>query len=210
MDKNNNSHVTYGSCCAGTCGASGDITGCRFSLCPMSDRYIELILGAVDKTDTSGVWSCTEAHSTLYRGRREQVLDALKACFIYAWQPDIHMTMEATFSRGCPGDTDGESYLAAAAPLPNEAATREIHFPVLCKISLYPMGVPNYMEYIAHVVNHAVDMGIYAGSAHYVTVLKCDVQQLFAYFEYVNAYCAGHLSHYVFEATLSVNSPSEK
>lgn len=209
MSENTKQHVTYGSCCAGTCGALGDITGCRFSLAPMSDRYIEIILGAVGKVDTSKVWARTEAHSTLYRGRREHVLDALKACFIHAWQPDIHMTMEATFSKGCPGDTDGESFLAEDSALVNEPAIKDVHFPVLCKISLYPMGVPNYMEYIAHVVNHAVDMGIYAGSTHYVTVLKCDVQQLFAYFEYVNTYCASRLSHYVFEATLSVNSPTE-
>ena len=71
------------------------------------------------------------------------------------------------------------------------------------------MGVTNYMEHIAHIVNYAIDKGIYAGSTHYVTVLECDIQELFDYFNYVNAYCAEQISHYVFEATLSVNSPTK-
>ncbi|MBT9777032.1 thiamine-binding protein [Clostridium sp. MCC353] len=209
MSETTQNHVTYGSCCAGTCGASKDITGCRFTLAPMSDRYIDIILGAIQKVDTSKVWANTEKHSTLYRGKRIHVLDAVKACFVHAYDPSVHMTMEATFSKGCPGDTDAESYLAEDDTLLNDAATRDIHFPVLCKISLYPMGVANYMEHIAHIVNYAIDQGIYAGSTHYVTVLECDIQKLFDYFNYVNAYCAEHISHYVFEATLSVNSPTK-
>lgn len=201
-------YVEYGSCCAGTCGASKDITGCRFSLSPMSDKYIEIILGAIGKVDTSKVWSKTERLSTIYRGKRAHVADAVKACFIHAWRPDVHMTMEMTFSKGCPGDTDAESYLAEDDTLLNAEGMKDIHFPVDCKISLYPMGVSNYMEYIANVVNHAVDLGIYAGSAHYVTVLKGDVHQLFDYFTWVNQYCGEELSHYVFEVTLSVNSPT--
>lgn len=201
-------YVQYGSCCAGSCGASKDITGCRFSLSPMSDRYVEIILGAIEQVDVSKVWGKTERLSTLYRGRREHVIDAVKACFVHAWQPDVHMTMEMTFSKGCPGDTDAESYLAEDTVLRNEPSMKEIHFPVDCKISLYPMGVSNYMEFIAHVVNHAVDLGIYAGSTHYVTVLKGDVHALFDYFAWVNEYCANELSHYVLEATLSVNSPT--
>lgn len=209
MSETNLSHVNYGSCCAGTCGASRDITGCRFTLAPMSDRYIDIILGAVQKVDTSKVWANTEKHSTLYRGKRVHVLDAVKACFIHAYDPNVHMTMETTFSKGCPGDTDAESYLAEDDTPVNAPSIDGVHFPVLCKISLYPMGVSNYMEHIAHIVNYAIDKGIYSGSTHYVTVLECDVSDLFDYFDYVNTYCADNLSHYVFEATLSVNSPTK-
>lgn len=201
-------YVEYGSCCAGTCGASKDITGCRFSLSPMSDNYVDIILGAIAKVDTGKVWSNTERLSSLYRGRREHVIDAVKACFVHAWKKDVHMTMEMTFSKGCPGDTDAESYMAEDTSLLNAESTKDIHFPVDCKISLYPMGVTNYMEYIANVVNKAVDLDIYAGSSHYVTVLKGDVHELFHYFDWVNEYCANELSHYVFEVTLSVNSPT--
>ena len=37
------------------------IAGCRFTLYPMSDNYIEIILGSLEKTNTSAVWSETDA-----------------------------------------------------------------------------------------------------------------------------------------------------
>ena len=207
-------YVTYGQSCGcggcgcGATGAARQITGCRFSLSPMCDNYIDVILGAIAKVDTSKVWSMTDKLSTVYRGRQIHVEDAVKACFVHAWHKDVHMTMEMTFSKGCPGDTEAESLLAEDDVLINEPGMKDIHFPVNCKISLYPMGVTNYMEHIAHVVNHAIDLGIYEKSSHYCTILSCDVQQLFDYIHYVNHYCGRELSHYIFEVTLSVNSPT--
>ena len=208
-------YVTYGQKgqCGCGCGCGSDlpaITGCRFSLSPMTDRFAEIILDAVKAKKTDKVWQETGKLSTIYRGRQIHVEDAVKACFIHAWRKDVHMTMEATFSRGCPGDIAGDSFLAEDEVLLNEPAIRNIHFPVACKIALYPMGIPNYMEYIAEVVNHAIDLGIYEKSAHYCTVLSCDVQELFDYIHYVNTYCAEHLSHYIFEVTISVNSPTKE
>ena len=109
MDKH---YVSYGSCCAGSCGASKDITGCRFSLSPMSDDFIDIILSSISKVDTSKIWSKTDRLSTIYRGKRCHVIDALKACFVYSYRKDVHSTMEITLSKGCPGDTDAESHLA--------------------------------------------------------------------------------------------------
>lgn len=208
-------YVTYGQSCGcldgcgcGASGASKAITGCRFSLSVMSDRFIEVILGAIEKVDTSKVWKMTDKLSTVYRGKQIHVEDAVKACFVHAFQKDVHMTMEMTFSKGCPGDTDADCMMAEDDVRVNDVAAGAIHFPVTCKIALYPMGIPNYMEYIATVVNHAIDLGIYDSSSHYCTVLSCDVQQLFDYIHYVNEYCGNKLSHYIFEVTVSVNSPT--
>ena len=93
MDKH---YVSYGSCPAGSCGASKDITGCRFSISPMSDDFINIILSSISKVDTSKLWSKTDKLSTIYRGKRCHVLDALKACFIYSYRKDVHSTMEIT------------------------------------------------------------------------------------------------------------------
>lgn len=205
MDKH---YVSYGSCPAGSCGASKDITGCRFSIYPMSDDFINIILSSISKVDTSKLWSKTDKLSTIYRGKRCHVLDALKACFIYSYRKDVHSTMEITLSKGCPGDTDAESHLADDDTLLNEGNISNVHFPVDSKIALYPMGVGNYMQYIADVVNKAIDLGIYDRSSHYATILKGDVQDLFSYFNWVAKYSEEHLSHYVFEITLSVNSPT--
>ncbi|MCC8052217.1 MAG: Ykof family thiamine-binding protein [Clostridiales bacterium] len=206
-------YVTYGQSCGCGCGCGGTeasraITGCRFSISPMCDDFINVILGAIGKVDTSKVWKMTDSLSTVYRGRQIHVEDAVKACFVHAYREGVHMTMEATFSKGCPGDTDADCLMAEDNVPVNEAAMKDIHFPVACKISLYPMGIPNYMEYIAAVVNHAIDLGIYEASSHYCTILRCDVQDLFSYIHYVNEYCGKNLSHYIFEVTLSVNSPT--
>ena len=206
----NKQYVTYGDCSCGSCGASKEITGCRFSLGVMSDAYIDIILGAIAKVETSNVWKMTDALSTVYRGKRAHVLDAVKACFVHAYKEDIHMTMEATISKGCPGDTDADAFLAMDDALVNEGNLRGIHCPVKCKISLYPLGVENYMKYIATVVNRAIDMGIYKESSHYATILEGDVQDIFDFFDQATAYCNKEISHYVLQATLNVNSPTEE
>ena len=79
------------------------ISGCRFTLYPMSDDYIEIILGALEKTDTSAVWSETDALSTVYRGKLPYVADAVQALFLNAYRSGVHMALEGQFSKGCPG-----------------------------------------------------------------------------------------------------------
>ena len=44
------------------------------------------------------------------------------------------------------------------------------------------MGIPNYMKYIADVVNHSIDLGLYEKSAHYCTILKGDINEIFDIF----------------------------
>lgn len=208
-------YVTYGQssgcgcgCGCATTGASRKITGCRFTLSVMSDRFIDVILGSLAKTNTDKVWKMTDKLSTVYRGRQNNVEDAVKACFMNAFTEGVHMTSEMTFSRGCPGDVDADSMMDVDDTPVNAPALADIHFPVNCKIALYPMGVEDYMHHIATVVNHAIDLGIYEKSSHYCTILSGDVHDLFDYFHYVNSYCSEHLSHYIFEVTLSVNSPT--
>ena len=82
MPEKKKKYVEYGCCCGSSCGRVGGpegITGCRFSLSPMSDAYVDIILEAVRQADVSKVYSLTDELSTVYRGRRQHVLDALKA-----------------------------------------------------------------------------------------------------------------------------------
>jgi len=207
MEKN--SHVTYGSALHCTADVrEKEITGCRFSLYPMTDQFVESILGAAAKVHDDNVWAESDKLSTVYRGKAIHVEDAAKAFFIHAYRPDLHMVMEMTYSKGCPGDEANETRIPESDILLNEPEIQDVHFPVTCKIALYPMGVADYMKSIAEVVNHAVDLGIYEKTAHYCTILSCDVQQLFSYIHYVNDYCGSSLSHYIFELTVSVNSPT--
>ena len=204
----NRDYTVYASCAANTPGAKKDITGCSFMLAPMSDRYEELIMGAVTKVDTSRIWSETSKMGTVYRGRRDDVLDAVKACFALSWREDIHMTLTMTLAKGCPGDCDTDYVISEEAGLANEAAVRGIRFPVDVKFALYPLGRDDYMPVISEIIAQADRAGVYKGMMHYATVLAGDVHDIFGYFRDAFRYCEEHLSHFVFEITMSVNSPS--
>ena len=185
------------------------ITGCRFSLSVMSDDYANIILNAIGCVDTQRIWSGTDALSTVYRGERSRVVDAVKSCFVHVNDGRTHITMEATFSKGCPGDTSGDSHLAEAdapAAAPTNRAGK--NFDVLGKISLYPLGVPTYMEHIAHAVNIAKDIGVFKGVSHYATELQGDVDGIFDCLDEIMGYAEKNVAHYVLQTTLSVNSPS--
>lgn len=105
-------------------GTKLDISGCRFSLYPMTDNFVPIILGALEGTDTSAVWSESDALSTVYRGKLPYVADAVKALFVNAWKPDVHMALEGQFSKGCPGDCDGDSVLTREGEAPTRQRLR--------------------------------------------------------------------------------------
>jgi len=184
-----------------------EVTGCRFSLSAMCDDYINVILDAAQATVTEHVWSRTDALSTIYRGCRPYVVDAVRRFFTHANDGKTHITMEASFSNGSLGDID-----AAHTPAPENAplSPQGTGFPALCKIAFYPLGVSDYMRHIAHVVNLAIESGLYRCSSHYATELQGNVHDLFDYFNGVLAYGERELSHYVLQVTLSVNSPSKQ
>ena len=187
------------------CGTEKDITGCRFSLSVMSDEYVAKILEAIGQVDCSKVWSQTDALSTVYRGRRIHVIDGVKACFVHVNDEKTHMTMEATFSKGCLGDVEKDYVIEEDDTLVNYTNEK---FQVLSKIAFYPLGVEDYMDHISHVVKMAINKGLYEKSAHYATELSGDVNELFDYFNEVLAYAEENIKHYVLQVTLSVNSPT--
>ena len=191
-------------------GTNLDISGCRFSLYPMTDNFVSVILGALEKTDTSAVWSQSDALSTVYRGKLPYVADAVRALFIIAWQPEVHMALEGQFSKGCPGDTDGDSLLDREGEAPNRAKIQDRHFPVLCKLALYPMGTGDYIDEIAKVWRMAEAEGLNPKTIHYATRIEGDVQKVFDYLEEVCRLMEQSVPHYILHFTLSVNSPTNE
>lgn len=191
-------------------GTNLDISGCRFSLYPMTDNFVSVILGALEKTDTSAVWSQSDALSTVYRGKLPYVADAVRALFINAWQPEVHMALEGQFSKGCPGDTDGDSLLDREGEAPNRAKIQDRHFPVLCKLALYPMGTGDYIEEIAKMWRMAEAEGLNPKTIHYATRIEGDVQKVFDYLEEVCRLMEQSVPHYILHFTLSVNSPTNE
>lgn len=184
-----------------------EITGARFNLSPMSDQFETIILDAIHKVDLSKVWAETDHISTVYRGREEAVFDTLKAAFVFAYKKGVHMTLEATVSKGCPGDSDSDYTLEMNEPRANKEESSTINFPVIGKFALYPMGSDNYMGTIAEVVNEGIDRGVVTGSGHYGTNLGGNVQDVFDYLEYVSNKVGSEVSHYVSQITLHCNVP---
>ena len=107
------------------------------------------------------------------------VFDVVKGLFVNAYREDVHMALEATFSKGCPGDTDADSFMEVDDEKVNEKNIRDKKFDVVSKISFYPMGEEDYMEHIAKVVMTAKERGVFARSSHYVSILEGDVHNVF-------------------------------
>ena len=187
------------------CGTDKEITGCRFSLSVMADDYVPKILGALNAINTSHVWSETDLLSTTYRGHQTNVINTLKELFIAINDGQTHITLEATLSKGCPGDCDDDIPMMLA-PVIGESSDKK--FDTHGKLSFYPMGEVAYMDHIAYVVNLAIDKGIYDKSSHYATQLYGDVHALFDYFHEIFDYADTFLNHFIYQITLSINSPS--
>ena len=69
------------------------IAGCQFNLSVMSDDFAEVILGALDRVDTSKVWKETDDVSTCVRGRIEHVFDVVQAIYLEAAKTGKHVEM---------------------------------------------------------------------------------------------------------------------
>ena len=186
------------------------ISGCRFTLYPMCDNFIDIILGGLECVDTSAVWSETDALSTVYRGKLDYVMDAVSALFASAWTEGVHMAIEGQVSKGCPGDVSGDSKLAYEGEAPNHAIVEAATQPCLCKLALYPMGVGDYIDDIARVWRMAQDRGLNPQTIHYATRIEGSIHDVFAYLTDVCKLMEASESvhHYVLHFTINVNSPT--
>ena len=193
-------------------GTSLPITGCRFSLYPMCDDYVNVILGALDRVDTSFVWSESDALSTVYRGRLPYVMDAVAALFAGAWTEGVHMALEGQVSKGCPGDVSGDSKLDCTGEAPNKALVDAATQPALCKLALYPLGTADYIDDIAGVWRMAERRGLNPTTIHYATRINGSIRDIFRYLEDVCALMetSESVNHYVLHFTINVNSPTDE
>lgn len=74
--------------------------GARFSLYPMTDRYVPVILGAIDGLRESGLEVETDDVSTFLGGDRDQVFENVERLFAKAAASGEHVVMTVLFSHG--------------------------------------------------------------------------------------------------------------
>lgn len=192
------------------CGTS-EITGCRFSIYPMTDRFVDVILSALKEVDTSKVWMETDDVSTCVRGRSIHVFDVVKAIYLEAAKHGDHVVFNGTFSNGCPGDTAGDAYLAENEEKANEKKSAGISQEVAVQFALYPMGIPGYMNVIMNQVELAKAQGTFTEGVHYASRLDGDAHDVFKTLEDAFESCKkSDSTHIVMTVNMSANSPSMK
>ncbi|HXF64274.1 MAG TPA: YkoF family thiamine/hydroxymethylpyrimidine-binding protein [Caldilineaceae bacterium] len=188
--------------------------GCQFSLYPMTDRFVEVILEAVaDLRDRQGLRVETDDLSTLVVGPPEQIFQAVEGCFCRAARGAGHVVLTATFSRGCPGEPD-DPICEPAAPNPaaeaavTPATVAPAGIPVAAQFALYPLGIPHYMNVIYDEIEATKQDGLFSRPKHFCTRLDGDARQVFAALQAAFDRAARHAGHVVITATISKGSPT--
>lgn len=189
------------------CGTS-KIAGASFTIAPMSQNFVEIILNSIKETDTSKVWMDTDDVSTTVRGKLPHVFDVTTAIFLHAAKTGEHVAYQATYSIGCPGDSKGDTYMSKDDITVNDEIKEITKQPISAKFSLYPLGGGNYMDVIYSQID-AMKEHVNVTQAHYSTLLHGEARDVFTGLEKVfQATVKGGSSHTVMTVTVSANSPS--
>ncbi|RKQ30780.1 YkoF family thiamine/hydroxymethylpyrimidine-binding protein [Oceanobacillus halophilus] len=191
------------------CGTSR-ISGCQFTLYPMSDKFVDIILSALNEVDTSKVWKQTDDVSTCIRGKMVHIFDVTKAIFLHAAKTGEHIAMSGTFSIGCPGDSDADVYMDKTDTPINESNVKEINQEAGCKFSLYPLGREDYMNAIYEQIDLSKHRNVQVSSTHYATRLDGDVHDIFQALYQSFDSVQEQVSHVTMTFSISANSPSNR
>ena len=183
--------------------------GARFSLYPMTDRYVPVILGSVAGIRERGLEVETDDVSTFVGGDRNAIWTTLEDVFAKAARTGEHVVMTVLVSHGCPGETYCEP-----DPRTGSARAQVAHpggdVPVSAQWSLYPLGVPGYMDVIYDEIDRTKRDGVFTGGAHFVSRLEGDLATVLTKVRAAFDDACGRVPHVVAHVTLSANSPTRK
>jgi uncharacterized protein YqgV (UPF0045/DUF77 family) len=175
----------------------------------MSEQYADLILSAIKTVDSSNVWMKTDRVSTIVRGRIPHLFDVTQAAFLEIAKTGEHVVYSATFSVGCPGDTEGHAYMDVDETPLNRDLIESAEQDISAKFALYPMGGGNYMDPIYEQIEAMKNFGISVELTHYETMLDGSAQNIFNGLQSVlQAMEDAGTPHTVMTVTLSANSPT--
>lgn len=192
------------------CGTSR-IVGCRFSVFPMTDKFVQVITEALASVNTDKVWMHTDDVCTCIRGRAEHVFDVTRAIFAHSAATDVHTVFNGTFSIGCPGDSNGDVYMSEDDKPMNENLGVSADIETAAHFSLYPLGTENYMDIIYQEVERAKSKGTLTQGIHCASRLDGTLSKVFDTLKdaFTHAIQTDQ-SHLVMTAVVSANSPSPK
>lgn len=181
--------------------------GARFSLYPMTDRYVPVILAAIEGLRERGLEVETDDVSTFIGGDRNAIWSSLEEVFARAARSGEHVVMSAQVSHGCPGETSCEPDArtgTASAPVerPGQGVT------IACQWSLYPLGITGYMDVISREIGRTKQAGVFGGGAHFVSRLEGELPAVLAAIRRSFDQACADAGHVVAHLTLSANSPT--
>lgn len=180
--------------------------GCRFSLHPMCDDFVDVILGALREADADGLAIETDDVSTYVGGDERAILRYVCDVVAAASRRTDHVVAHLLLSRGCPGEVTCElghddlpPSTAALPALEPTGVRAAAHW------SLYPLGVTGHMDAIAAAVTSAET---FTCSVHYASRLDGDLAEVLTTIGAGWIDAGAHVRHVVTHATVSVGSPS--
>ena len=182
--------------------------GARFSLYPMTDRYVPVILDAIKGLKDTGLEVETDDVSTFLGGDRDRVFGEVERVFACAARSGEHVVMTLLLSHGCPGETYCEA-TGDVRPAPSAARRNgKTGVEVSAQWSLYPLGRPEYMDVIDREIGRTREAGVFARGAHFVSTLHGDLGDVLrAVRTSFDAACAD-VPHVAAHVTVSTNSPT--
>lgn len=195
--------------------------GARVSLHPMSDRYIEIILGALADAEPARdrLDARTGVVSTFVGGAEDDLLRYLSTLIgAAALRADgEHLAASVLLSRGCPGEVTCD---LRSGPWASDAslATDATGVEAVAEWSLYPLldadpsdGVAaDHMIPIMAAIDQAKRAGLYDGSDHYVTRLRGDVADILTLVMTAWRGVGGAVQHVTSHLSFSINSPTQE
>lgn len=183
--------------------------GARFALYPMRGDFVEVILGALAEVPRDGLVVETDDVSTFVQGPEDQMLGWIRDVTAAAARRGGHLVCSLLLSRGCPGEETCEADPAASPgpvhvrqPAPPTGIRCAAHF------SLYPLGIPEYMDVIYREIGRAKKAGVYRRAEHFASRLEGDLADVFGAVQDCWDRAEADARHVVAHVTISVGSPT--
>ena len=199
-------------------------SGAQVSLYPMTDDFVDVILGAIGALDPyrPNFRIETDDISTLLVGPPDQLFPAMRDLFLAASKRGAHCVLAATVSRGCPGEPDEPICTPIAGsnhdrPLDERIAAALQHVEVAAKtgqvvaaqFSLYPLGSGHHMDEIYGCIEFRKKSGVFDRSKNFCTKLRGDAGPVFATLSEAFLRFGAPQGHVALDLKVSANSPSK-
>ena len=191
--------------------------GARVTLAVMSENYVDIILDAIQSTDSTGLTVDTGVVSTFVGGAEADILRYLTDLIGAAARSGHHVTATVHFSRGCPGEVVC-ALPGGAGPLSSDIPTvTPVGIAAVGEWALYPLddggrpgAEPDHMRDIYAAIDFAKANGSFVASEHFVTRLQGDLATVLQTAAAGWILVGQNVQHVTSHLTLSITSPSAR